>query len=372
MVIMNKSALTGVILACSQLTQHPVRGQEIVHISSEESCRTCSIEVTPVSRIGTLADAFTIHLMTRIVMGATGIAYFAPLYEPGRIAMYDMRAGTVRLIGRPGRGPGEFGLVRAMALGDGDTLFVFEAGRMTKIAPGGKVEAVVPFGSLLARKVLVLPDGRWVVNAAGSTPSSVGLPFHIVDSQGRVLKSFGEDPESQRSPPRFADPAEALAYAGGAMIERDLAHSNGGFFWSAQVLRYEMHLWKPDGTPIRKLVRDAAWFPPRTKPQTTSAGQAPQAPRVASIHQDSRNRLWVAVWVADAKWRPQDPRELIKLDVAWDTVIEVIDLDSSTLLASTRVGGGVVSFLGDDLLVSQEEDSDGLRYLSVSRLRIRR
>lgn len=354
-------ACAGVIAAVAIVADR-VSAQPVTRVASEPSCPGCSIGITPLVRLGTMDDPYTIHSLTRAAADGTGRVYLAPLYDASRIGIVDMRTGAARLFGRSGAGPGEFSMVFFNAVGAGDTLFAFEGTRFTVLTRELQVVSVrqVP---IRARNALVLNDGNLLVNAHRRTASGIIEPLHIVDREGRIVKSFGAETDGTV---RITNAGERMAYDHGATADRALAYGDAGRFWTGGVLRYELDLWNSSGDRLRRIIRDAGWYPPRDRPSTHSSWERPPDPMVAAVRQDHSGRLWVAVWVADTNWREQKPSEF-RPSRSRDTIIEVLDLRTMRLLASTRIDGAVTDFLTDDVVVTREEDASGLMCLQLWR-----
>ncbi len=60
--------------------------------------------------------------------------------------------------------------------------------------------------------------------------------------------------------------------------------------------------------------------------------------------------------------------EILDRQRAWDTFIEVIDLQTGTLLASTRFDPSLFKFIGDDEIVSSSYEEDLSTRIHVWRL----
>jgi hypothetical protein len=184
-----------------------------------------------------------------------------------------------------------------------------------------------------------------------------------------VVKSFGEPPVN---PSGFRTELEAVAFASGATLKRELAAAPRGHFWSAHTLEYRVDLFTPEGRLARSIVRVANWFPPRRTVSLNSSWAERPEPWTAAIRHDAQNRLWIAIWVADANWQPQEAGAGFSPARARDTILEVIDLDALSLLASTRIDGVVSDFVGEDMMITREEDPTGLVHLAIWKLRFDR
>jgi len=123
--------------------------------------------------------------------------------------------------------------------------------------------------------------------------------------------------------------------------ERAIAYGEGDSFWigptQVPAQKYEIEEWSLDGSLLRRVRRDAAWFVPHTvedNPDPT----APPSTYFAMLHVDSGGLLHAALSSRERK-PPISPGERMNrarrkdgITVRW----EIIDPASGTLVASTR------------------------------------
>jgi hypothetical protein len=91
-------------------------------------------------------------------------------------------------------------------------------------------------------------------------------------------------------------------------------------------------------------------------------------PWVVGIQATSDQRLWVVVLVPSKEWEEKWDARGSRMGFGpemFDSVIEVIDLDSARVVASQRVPYQVSGFTGNGLLYSYEEDEDNQPRISV-------
>jgi hypothetical protein len=143
-------------------------------------------------------------------------------------------------------------------------------------------------------------------------------------------------------------------------------------FWTFATDTYEITEWDATGKPIRVLRRDPAWFPRDARYETDEP-----APFLRAVHEDRAGRLWVVTLVAGSRWRegvgkrrPDGSLDIgtRRLDLMNDSMIEVIDLRTGRLLASTRVAGYVKQFISDQEFVMISEDDDGIPHAVIRRV----
>lgn len=331
-------------------------------IPDKPSCPTCRIVLERVVTLGSSGEP-ALSRSTHVAVDSRGRFFAAPTYDPGKIVMYDARGVVVRTFGRPGQGPGEFGaLIHMLRVGPGDSIHVFEGNRESVLSPG-----IAGFGSqrilpLLPNDVLFLRDGRAVVQRTILGDGRTALPLHILDTQGRIARSFGGG--------GLLDPRKP--YLG---VLR-LFPAPGDRIWSAHFGAYRIDLWSLDGSRLQTLVRDAAWFRPWDNEPISSTVAERRHPRVVSVAEDPQRRLWVNVAVPGPRWRPPHGGREMRLDeldedAEFDTVLEVLDPRNGRLLARGRFAQSMSGFIGNGpMLFSRREDAAGNVVIDVWRVRL--
>ena len=138
-----------------------------------------------------------------------------------------------------------------------------------------------------------------------------------------------------------------------------------GNIWAASRNRYRIDKWSPDGDRIARIDRDAPWF----RAWVDWPGLVYEVrpfPELVGVRDWGDDLLMVVVRVADDDWKPVQPRieqghEVIpptRLEELYDTVIEVLNTRSGTVLARTRVDARVAGLVGRDGFYSYAEHSD--------------
>ena len=138
--------------------------------------------------------------------------------------------------------------------------------------------------------------------------------------------------------------------------------------------RYEIQLLDSVGAPLLSLARSPPWFESWSGYDPRIPFQAPPRPTLTELQEDSQDRLWVGIAVADRNWAPveQQGEQLVgtvSMADIQDTVLEVIDWRDGQLLASARVDAEVVGFLNNQPLVYvRREAANGEILIDVWRL----
>jgi hypothetical protein len=132
------------------------------------------VDPQPVMQIG-VAEGAPEHQLAG-VRGAVRLADGGVVVANGHskeVRYYDARGRFVRAVGKQGRGPGEFATLDGVVAYRGDSVAVWDVGswRLTVFGPDGgfgRMATVQGVTSLVGRLKGALPDGSFVLAAAGS------------------------------------------------------------------------------------------------------------------------------------------------------------------------------------------------------------
>ena len=269
--------------------------------------------------------------------------------NPEEIKFFSPDGTWLRTIGRRGEGPGEFHQAWSIEVLPDDGLQVFDPGlaRVSQFGPALKVLSTAPV-RVGATSLAFLPDNQVVVGARLNGPSEVGLPLHLLDSQGRVSRSFGASPPIQDWGNRHKD-------------RRTLAPSGHGAVWAGQLTQYTLERWTVDGDRTHLFVGEVPWFEPHERFGRQADRSGPPGPGIYAVHEDACGLVWLAIRVPDENWMDayepgrdrygreswvaRDDNEL------YDTIIEVIDPTQGKVIASGRHPLAVWSFTNRGELV---------------------
>lgn len=329
--------------------------QSVTELPETQRCRRCVVRLSAPVRLGhTDGDgafpAWPFNFHASIALDAQGNAFVGlrdgPNYAPFRFnALTGRFLGTV---GRVGGGPGEFlfpGVIRVLP---GDSLLVLDQNqhRYSVLAPrsfkwvrGGPMPGV-------AYDVLPLQrNTRFVVNSPLNMRQSAGLPLHLFDEKGNLLRSFGSDSA-------VLDPRDDQR------IIRVLAASGDSAFWSANhVYDYRVDLFSADTRRLRSFHRTVSWFPKWSRKDfRPTTPTSPPMPFLTSVREAEDGTLWIAIAIADRNWASglsapkRGERGTLWYDIedwsrVYDTMIEVIDPKRNEVIVSHRIDDFVVSLL---------------------------
>lgn len=366
---MSTKALTPfllVVLAPSSIAaaaQAPSPGTTV--IQGEATCRTCQITMREIARIGGDADALD-NIITSAVRDRAGRYLVAIRGQPTPL-IYDSVGHSFGIIGRRGKGPGEYISAELLFRGPGDTIYVMDRDqfRMQVLSPS--LEPVRTYPILpSAWSMHVTGDGRILLNANSTTRTRIGYPFHELDPVGNIVRSFGADSGASWGP--RDESAFTFAEAG-----------NRRFWTASQIGKYELRLWGRTDSLLRIVERRVDWFRPyKSVWMATPDRQA--SPWLVTFWEDGQGRIWTVTRVGDRDWkRGLGPGkrgegghmvyEVLSQRQVYDTMIEVLDPVSGRVIASQRfddrfgfsISPGVIS-----LAVRNEDGTYQLRVLRLS------
>jgi hypothetical protein len=223
----------------------------------------------------------------------------------------------------------------------------------------GEVYETSPF-LVNGPEVFVLGDGRVLANDVIRTPDRVGLPAHILGSDGRPSLSFGNDSESPQG------------YQFGGSYRR-VSLSGGDKIWVAPVGDYRLELWDSAGVHLRTLVREAPWFHPWLRDTPGQPFRERPNTKILSVHQDHRGMVWVFARIPDRNW--QSGVEYPAYEHVYDVIVEVIDLSSGELITSQRFEAPEHFFFGfftEGLVSSSSVNELGVEQIHIWRMRLQR
>jgi hypothetical protein len=259
-------------------------------------------------------------------------------------------------------------------MGHGDTLYALEPARGAVFDPDHRYVRSLAMGrSFMTQYALPADSGRILVNAALTRPESVGLPLHILATNGAVEYSFGATPGEVIRPDKPIDVVRWLTPGPTAQT-----------VWAVPVNRYEISLWDvSNGRRLSVLIGELPWRPSNdTTPARPYYESRPRG-AIAALGRDSLGLLYVYSHVSDPQWSPDlrlKNQELIDLfnrrdrSRFYDTVIDVIDPQTGSLVTTIRhpeaLNGWAASTDGM-YVFSRWEDEVGMIRLDVWRVRLK-
>ena len=329
--------------------------QSTVTVPDAIACDSCSLDVSVVVELGDVTGPGIVTDHALVGRSDAG-DYYVPFPPEGRLLRFSPDGIFRTTIGRTGEGPGEY-YYPVLQRASGDTLRVLDVrtARITTIDSDEITTSMLPF---VPADWALLPDGRYVYSAVSYESDRIGHPLHLVDeASARITRSFGgEGVRVDRS------------YESRLAVERRIAPAADGNVWAASVNRYRIDKWSPEGVHILRIERDAPWF----RPWARSLGlprEVEPLPSIVGVRDMGDDLLMVVVSVADEDWRPMPPARVFggnhtvtssaQREQLYDTLIEVLDTRSGTVVARTQVGANAIALIGSDGFYSYAEHRGG-------------
>ncbi len=338
-------------------TQQPVTKT----IPDAPACRTCRIEVVKVGSVVSGERDPDLNDGAVLARGSRG-QYFARSTDK-RIIAYDSAGRYQRTFGTIGAGPGEMGSFNYLTVGRGDSVWAWHGNRTFSVfSPRGEL---VRAGTYSGSVGGVLPSGSIVVisNLAASI-------VKLLRPDGTLDHQFTVD-----------------APATGVRCNECRRHSisvarSGDAVWVTRENQYRLEKWSLDGKLQLVVIRQAPWFPPRTRDGANSRavsfgevvprGQVPPLPPPIDpaiisamepttnwIREDANGLIWVGVFRRRNAVGPLTP------------TVEVIDPVRGELLASTELPPYFHS-ISDGYWSTQKQSSAGYFSFDIWQLVLKR
>ena len=288
----------------------------------------CRIELEHITRITDADEPGILPPETVWLQETEAGTFVSASLDETQIAEFGPDGRLAGVIGRAGEGPGEFGVVVTPIPGPGDTLFApdLRQWRITVFGPDRSLAGTFP---MPFRPDLVMPDGSFLVAEQVWRGEMSGYPIHVVDREGRVVRSFGTDQPQQYRP----DLDDALT--------RNVAPGRDGTVWAMAPARYILERWDPStGEQLQSTRIRSDWFRESLEPYTDETVRPP--PLVDGLWEDEDGLVWTIVQDADVDWEPPPganehrPFDEHEYNRTYDCVIEVVDPRSGRVLASRR------------------------------------
>lgn len=343
-------------LCLAAVLVRPGAAQEVVRVPDEPAC-PCELRVT---RTGTLSDPDGRAGLARpltVERAPDGHLLVVPLDRQGDLLQFGPDGVFVRRIGRPGRGPREFGAILGLAPGPADSTYVLDAGNRRLVVLGPDLELVRSRSlPVVGNGFGVTDDGSVVVLTA--LPRGGGVPrdrLTLLDRDLVPIRTF-----MPGVAPTF--PAEIRA------ARRRIGVAQDGAIVVGHVDRYELEIWNVGGTHERTLVRSPSWFPGELEPTDRGArdpaGPAPHMDPAPRIGPDGR--IWTVSWIAgdDGGEAPGEGSD------DFDAMIESVDPVAGRVIASTRLDEAVRLISNDGWAAAYREDGAGRPFIDVYRLEV--
>jgi hypothetical protein len=360
------------VLSAQSSIANANRGIAATVVPAELSCPTCRITARALAELGTTDTEGELLGFPRMIARTRDGRYVVPANsEPPFI--YDSTGRYLGRLGRLGDGPGEFRAPRFVAIGPGDSLFVYESpsARVSVFDPNLKF--VRTFNGVRgAQHLSVLSTGQLLATGSQNSPDRIGLLYHLINSEGDSPRTIGE-------------PAVQVDLRQPFEIFRKTAAGKGDRFWSAkEFYEYRIEEWSTDGRLHRVLTPRSPWFKPYQLAGREAPGRVsptkPALPDIWALWTDESGRIWVAARIADTSlsggFGPPVGVEggqqypIVAPELVWNTVIEVIDPSRAVVVARATFPWVIQGWVSDNRVFGIRQSEDGGPIVDVWQLNL--
>jgi hypothetical protein len=292
--------------------------------------------------------------------------YYLTAMEEARFLVFDSTGKFLQSVGRRGKGPGEFVNPFEMFVAKGDTIFISEWARgISVFSPDYKYirQVQTPPGDHMIEPIrLRSGEYAYIVNERGYPEVNWHHRLAFADAKGKVLTKLEIGPV--RTKENYDEGGRS----------RSLAENPDGTIWSAVMRRYVIDRWDRSGKRLEVITRQL------DGPAVKDLLVLPfNEPFLYDLKLDGDGRLWVVMSLRNGKThratvRTEQGMREMNID-EHDSIVEVIDPKRGTLVASTRISGGWLTFVRPDVAcrpIEQENGSMALEVLDVKLTTVRK
>ena len=345
-------------------TGDPDSAGSVVSVPDEVSCSRCEIDIRTVLRLEvppTVPDGFA----ATIRVDPQGRFW---TFRNGEMpALFDRTGRFLGIVGRSGRGPGEFVIPHDLLVLSRDSLLVLDASTRRATLLDSNLTLIRSFGvptNVSSATVVSWPDS---VVISGRAPLAESVePLHRLsfDGPNAVVESSFKLGDGDLPPEMMLIPRHRLS------------RPRQGRFWSAWERRYDLKQWTADGVQHRKLERRPPWFA-GVSPTSYDWRNQPPPSSIAAIEEDDAGLLWVLILVARSSWReawadapPSASEARPKHELLFATMIEVIDAWRGQVVARSETDGYAIGALPGGRAAVYKLDVHGEGRVEILSLRL--
>jgi hypothetical protein len=340
-------------------------------IQHRVTCPACTVVETKIASLGGASGPVLLSANTFGVSRDSRGRLFALTHDRYQVVAFDPQGKQLTTIGRRGQGPGEFQRpLSATRIGRGDTLFAVDNnGQVSVFSPALRfVRRFNLPGSMAA--AYPLASGGWIMSGDVRDPASVGFPFHVLDSDGVVIRSFGNRslaPSSRgRSGAVAGPPRSGARWFVVSFDDRTL--------WAATEYRLHATAMAGTGTDTIEVV-NVPWLAnlPRRIADTVISGSTRRVTNYGTSAQlagvDTTGLIWMSANIAraDPKISPSEA-----IAEGYSHLIEVLDPVRGELLSSRPAKRPLMFLPRSNFAVAGYEDADGIVTFEILRMELRR
>ena len=337
-------------------------------IPNEPTCPKCTIGVQNLVTLGTDDGIGSLNGKPMSVnIDSRGRYWVFEELEPPTVFS---PTGGVQIVGRKGRGPGEFQSANnGVVVGDSMLVFDWMEMRATMVGPDLKGGRSIRTGYGVS-DLLLLAWPTLLVTASyreGSNPPySTMHRLSLAGPEMQILGSFG--PRGSGGP------------MGNVEVSQIIGPARDGI-WSTYWNRPEFTRWDRNGAARLTLTRQFDWYTPEMKGSMGTPTTAPK-PRTGAIHEDSDGLVWLFIHTPAPTWKegweapptryPGGGTEYAMRSMGWDklyrTYVEVIDPVQGRVVSSTTINGFIFEALPGRRVALYKVDENGFPRVQIAQL----
>ncbi len=332
-----------------------------VTVRGAPSCGTCTIELTKIATIGKADDPVLLLNYSEVERGPrNSLIVVNSIGNSPSVLVFDSAGRYLRQIGRTGEGPGEFsGWAWYLGMGPGDSLYFRDRGnRYHVFSPSFDFGRQINYSDFNVYPLLALPNGSFVVRTYPRRGQPYTHPAQLISPEGALIRAFGfiTPEESDVTPP-----LSGRFYALNRARDRILVARRNQYDIQRFTLNGERDL-------ILK-VENSPWMIPWLQDPTSPFTE------VDDLRDAGQGRIWVigrTPAVGAARFtRANTASWGIRREETLSTVIEIIDVERGTLIASRKFEREMYFFVDHDHVVRQKQDAAGIISFDLFRIALK-
>lgn len=363
---MNFSRILLVLIAAQQSIGAQTPSPRVV--PNEPSCPRCMISMKTLATLGTDDGVGSlIGKPMSVNVDSKGRYWVFQELEPPTV--FTANGSVVQMVGRKGRGPGEYQSAdNGIVVGDSMLVFDWLERRATMIVPDLKAIRTIRTGQGLSDVLLLTWPTLLITSGYSEQSNPPSSTMHRLSLAGdvKLLGSFG--PRGTGGP------------MGNVEVGQKIGSARDGI-WSTYWNRPQFMRWNRNGVMTGSFTRVLDWYTPELK-GSIGTPTTPPKPRTAAIHEDAEGLVWLFIHTPAPTWKegweapptrfPGGGTEYSARKMGWDklfhTYVEVIDPIQARVVANHTINGYVFKALPDRRAALYLVDMAGIPRVQIVQL----
>lgn len=322
--------------------------ETVLRLTGEPACEQCQIKLEPIAVLGHPLDPASVRADAAVAgckvapFGDDGAFLVAGAVGGGELLVYEQGDEPASTVGRRGAGPGELGSdFRIITVSDTIILIDNSNARIITRTMDGEILQSVQLPRRV-NSVARLPNGDFVIHGRLTTGRDQPV-IDIIDASGQHVASLGRTQQQ-------AWDTDQWVIGNGASAD----------YWAVSMWNYQLYRGSAQAL-VPAAVREVDWFPADNVWSSAILETEPASPLISYVHETDEHLLWVFVALADPDWASDlpDAGSAQWFRDAFDTMVEVIDLESRTVLANHRVDDYLGGICGTPMVYAVTPEAAG-------------